>query len=120
MSSTDRALVSWDLMRDGGHGQIVAIAREHEETTKVQVDFEVTAAAPQAATAARGRDLRGGAVQKSLRVNGVQCTAADFVGSLNVVAFAAEDIQLVTGAPSVRRRYLADRYPRRHSTGDEM
>jgi DNA replication and repair protein RecF len=39
-------------------------------------------------------------------VNGVLTTAAEFVGALNVVAFAAEDIELVTGSPGVRRRYL--------------
>jgi DNA replication and repair protein RecF len=48
----------------------------------------------------------GGALRKSLRINGVVRPAADFVGAVNVVAFAAEDIDLVTGPPSGRRRYL--------------
>ena len=33
-------------------------------------------------------------------------TAAEFVGAINIVFFQADDLELVTGPPSVRRRYL--------------
>ena len=46
------------------------------------------------------------AVRKQIRVGGVRRTAADLVGLLNAVVFSAEDINLVYGPPSLRRRYL--------------
>ncbi|GAB4537052.1 MAG: DNA replication/repair protein RecF [Anaerolineae bacterium] len=47
-----------------------------------------------------------GTVRKEMRLNGVRKRALDIVGQLNAVIFLPEDIELVTGAPGVRRRYL--------------
>ncbi len=104
-ASADRSLVNSSLALEGGHAQVLAVAREGDAATQVQVDFEVTA--PQARSGASGDgDPARATVQKSLRVNGVQRTAAEFVGAFNAVSFTAEDIALVTGAPGGRRRYL--------------
>jgi DNA replication and repair protein RecF len=43
---------------------------------------------------------------KRVRLNGVVHRVLDLVGHVRVVLFLPEDIELVTGAPSVRRRYL--------------
>jgi DNA replication and repair protein RecF len=43
---------------------------------------------------------------KQVRVNGAQKRALDMLGRLNVVLFAPQDLELVHGAPSERRRYL--------------
>lgn len=43
---------------------------------------------------------------KRFKVNGVKKRLADFVGNLRVVYFGPEEIELVTGTPSRRRRYL--------------
>lgn len=43
---------------------------------------------------------------KRVRINGVVQRVLDLVGHLRVVLFLPEDIELVTGAPAVRRRYL--------------
>ena len=45
-------------------------------------------------------------VRKEIRVNRVRRTAADLVGAVGAVLFNAEDIDLVQGPPSGRRRYL--------------
>jgi DNA replication and repair protein RecF len=47
-----------------------------------------------------------GTVRKEMRLNGVKKRALDVVGQLNAVIFLPEDIELVTGSPSLRRRYL--------------
>lgn len=46
------------------------------------------------------------AMRKDIRLNGVKKRALDVVGKLMTVLFLPEDIELVTGAPAVRRRYL--------------
>jgi DNA replication and repair protein RecF len=43
---------------------------------------------------------------KRLRVNGIARRAADFVGLMRAVLFNADDLSIVTGAPSERRRFL--------------
>ncbi len=48
----------------------------------------------------------GYSVQKEVRVSRSRRTAADLVGLLGAVLFSAEDLQLVQGPPSGRRRYL--------------
>jgi DNA replication and repair protein RecF len=47
-----------------------------------------------------------GTIHKEMRLNGVRKRALDIVGQLNVVLFLPEDIELIVGAPSARRRYL--------------
>ena len=44
--------------------------------------------------------------KKDVRLNGAKKRAMDVIGKLNAVMFLPEDIDLVTGGPAVRRRYL--------------
>ncbi len=48
----------------------------------------------------------GGASSKRIRINGVTRRATDLVGKLNVVLFSPEDLEIVIGAPVLRRRFL--------------
>jgi len=48
----------------------------------------------------------GARYTKQIRLNGVTRRAMDLLGQLNVVLFLPEDIALVSGSPSGRRRYL--------------
>ena len=75
---------------------MLGVARQHDLTVQAQLDIE---ASPPSA-------LGPTSFQKSLRVNGIVRTAAEFVGAINIVFFQADDLELVTGPPSVRRRYL--------------
>jgi len=59
-----------------------------------------------ASPSANTRNARTHSVRKEVRVGGVRRTASDLVGLFNVVLFSAEDIELVQGSPSLRRRYL--------------
>lgn len=45
-------------------------------------------------------------LRKEVRVNGVSRRAIDLVGQMPTVLFLPQDIELISGAPSVRRRYL--------------
>lgn len=48
----------------------------------------------------------GSRYQKQMRLNGVGKRAMDLLGQLNVVLFLPQDVDLVFGPPSLRRRYL--------------
>ena len=44
---------------------------------------------------------------KKAKINGLeQKKLSDFIGSLNVVMFAPEDLEIVKGTPGIRRRFL--------------
>ena len=47
-----------------------------------------------------------GRLMRRIRVNGVDKRAVDLLGRLNVVLFLPQDIDLVSGPPALRRRYL--------------
>ena len=102
-AGSDRELVNWVVARGGGHAQVAGVAREGDVTVQVQIDFEV---APPPPTPDPGGEPPAGPIAKSMRVNGIERTAAEFVGAANVVLFEADDLALVLGPPSGRRRYL--------------
>lgn len=49
---------------------------------------------------------QGNSFQKQIKINGVNRRAIDLVGKMRAVLFLPEDIKLVAGSPSERRRYL--------------
>jgi DNA replication and repair protein RecF len=49
---------------------------------------------------------QSGLVTKQIKVNGLPRRAAEVVGLVNAVMFSAPDIELIGGAPALRRRYL--------------
>ena len=67
------------------------------------VEVEISVVGTRQSNGADGRALHG---NKRLRVNGVPRRASEVVGQIAAVLFTAQDIELLTGAPSQRRRYL--------------
>lgn len=52
-------------------------------------------------------DLRFNTQGKKARINGLeQRKLSDFIGSINAVMFAPEDLAIVKGSPSVRRKFI--------------
>ena len=44
--------------------------------------------------------------QKNISINGIRRSATDLVGVVNAVLFDPQDIDLIVGAPALRRKYL--------------
>jgi len=47
-----------------------------------------------------------GSLRKEIKINGVKRRVADLLGLLKVVIFLPQDVDLIAGSPSPRRRYL--------------
>jgi DNA replication and repair protein RecF len=58
------------------------------------------------ALVANGSGALGQRLRKEVRINGVPRRALDLVGQMPTVLFLPQDIELVAGAPNIRRRYL--------------
>lgn len=109
-ASTDREMIRWQATHEHSHSRILAVVERDPEPVRLQIDFQVT---PQSTGDDSTRETernRGGpgsiSTQKYIRVNGVPRRASDLVGQMNAVMFSAEDLELVYGSPTVRRRYI--------------
>ena len=103
--AADRQLVRAGAFEDFlVHAQVSGDVIATSGRVNLQVDFSGGSGNPDSpAGNARPQIQR---VQKTFRVNGVPKRSSDFVGNLKAVLFAAEDIDLLAGPPSVRRRYV--------------
>jgi DNA replication and repair protein RecF len=100
----DRELVNWLVLDDDlPFARLVAQIQAGEETNQIELSLLQT----------NGNSLRSNAsvLRKHIRINGVNRRTADAVGLLNAVLFLPQDIDLVSGAPQLRRRYLDETIP---------
>ena len=89
---SDQQLINWLILQQ----ETLPFTRV-EATVKTQTDtFQI------AITIVR----ENGGFRKDIKLNGAKKRAMDVIGKLTSVMFLPEDIELVTGAPAIRRRYL--------------
>ena len=100
--SSDRELIRQQAAPEDAYAQVSATVRRGPEDLRVQLDFQAFPGdAGHSAEAAAATTVRRG-----IRVNGVPRRATDLVGQVTAVMFSADDLGLVYGSPTVRRRYL--------------
>ena len=117
-AENEREVVNFQAAAAGGMALVSGLIESGGEQLRVYVGYQSMAKAmpqpiPMAMTNAATRgtfDEDGGApgysVRKQIRVSRVRRTAAELVGLVNAVLFSVEDIELVHGPPSGRRRFL--------------
>jgi len=103
-AENEREVVNWRAATAGHQAAVDGLLIGDNGRLRVIVGYQPTRATP--APQPSPSDGVGMLVRKEIRVGGVRRSAADLVGVLNAVLFSADDIQLVTGAPSQRRRFL--------------
>ena len=99
-ASSDRELIRRINHEGQFYAQAAGNVERQQDSVNLQINFR-TMNAPDPVT--------GGvaiSVQKYFRVNGAPRRASALIGHLNAVMFSADDLEIVYGAPSVRRRYL--------------
>lgn len=96
--ASDRHLINWSAAAEPlPYARLVGDV----ERTSGAVHLEVTLVREPA-----GPENPAGRLVRRIRLNGVERRAIDLLGQLNVVLFLPQDIDLVAGAPALRRRYL--------------
>ena len=104
-ASTERELVRRHTPEDEGLAQVAADVERDSGQIRVQVDFRIDPASTDGQDPGSAKTAPT-SVQKLVRVNGLPRRTSDLVGEVNVVMFSAQDLDLVLGPPSERRRYL--------------
>ena len=101
-AENEREVVNWEAASTLEQAAVDGLVETDEGRMRIIVGYQPHLRAR--AGASEGTPVHS--VRKEVRVDGVRRTAAELVGLMNVVLFSAEDIRLVQGSPSVRRRYL--------------
>ena len=112
IAKSNRASMDREMVRSEArigpqpHAQILAHLTVADGDVRLQVDFSPSGNSGNPYSEAKTATPEAAVFHKSFRVNGVGRRASSVVGVLNAVMFGAEDLELVYGTPSIRRRYL--------------
>ena len=101
-ASSDRELINQIALQEG---QAVSrlLAKVHK--AKSDIEIETVLKTERREPLPNGEEVAL-TVQKQIKVNGILRRVPELMGQVNVVMFTAQDIDLITGAPALRRRYL--------------
>ncbi len=102
-AGAERELVNWLATETEPLPYARLVGRVVRERRELSIEITLTQQASNAHHDASSEKAR---YRKQLRLNGVAKRAMDLLGELNVVLFLPDDIALVSGSPSRRRRYL--------------
>jgi DNA replication and repair protein RecF len=94
----DIDLINWEAFEDEPLPGARLMGRVASNAGDTTLEIAVVAAEPGPDGARR--------TSRRFRVNGVARRASDVIGQLRVVMFAADDLEIITGSPGGRRRYL--------------
>jgi DNA replication and repair protein RecF len=94
-AGADRELVNWLAVDEEPLPYARLVGRVARAASDLTIEITLTQQAN-----------NGTRYRKQIRLNGVAKRAMDLLGQLNVVLFLPDDIALVFGSPSRRRRYL--------------
>lgn len=98
IASSDRELIQWQAEAEGlPYARVWAEIERRDRIVELEIALEK-------------RTLSNGntRLRKTIRVDRTQKKRADLTGKLNVVLFMPQNVDLVAGSPSGRRRYLND------------
>jgi DNA replication and repair protein RecF len=94
-TTSDRQLINWLVQDDPlPYARLVAEVRTAEGLKRIEVTLMLEQ---------NGRSTR---FKKEVRVNGLPRRVMDLLGQVRVVMFLPQDLSLIEGSPSGRRRYL--------------
>ena len=95
-TSSDRQLIHWRAEEEPIPFARLAADVESKRHTRSRIEISLVLE----------QGDRGQRLRKTIRINGVDKRVMDLVGHLNVVMFLPQDLQLIEGGPSERRRFM--------------
>lgn len=102
-AARDADMIAWKAIQDDPLPAASLSAKVETAGDPVTLDVAIIGSASQRVTT-NGTALK--ASSRRFRVNGVARRASDLIGHLRVVVFGADDLDIIAGSPSGRRRYL--------------
>ena len=105
-ANNERELINWSAFEtELPVCRLAADAERARRKLRLEVALRGKASGEASEPSTTGQNVTGAStVQKRIRVNGAPKRAADLIGQINVVPFSAQDINIIGGEPSLRRR----------------
>jgi DNA replication and repair protein RecF len=104
-AGSDRELINWNA--GGGDLPYARVsARVQRAQSASKLDIVISEEQRRAGSNGSANGTSTSVMAKRFKVNNAAHRALDIIGLVNVVLFTPQDIDLVLGAPAVRRRYL--------------
>jgi DNA replication and repair protein RecF len=98
LASSDRELIRWQAEADGlPYARVWAEVERHDRILELDIALEKHTLSNDTSR-----------LQKTIRIDRNQKRQSDLSGKLNVVLFTPQNVVLVSGSPSGRRRYMND------------
>ena len=106
-AENEREMVNFDAARQGGQALVDGLVEEdNSDTSENGVPARQRVIIGYRAAPSESASGPGYRVHKEIRVNRMRRTAGSLVGLVHAVLFSVQDIGLVQGPPSARRRFL--------------
>ena len=105
-AENEREVVNFDAVSRGEMALVGGALESDGSQLQVYVGYQPTLSPSQGNGANHSAPRPMWSVRKQIRVSRVRRTATELVGMVHAVLFGADDIELVFGPPSVRRRFL--------------
>ena len=105
-AENEREVVNFDAVSRGEMALVGGALESDGSQLQVYVGYQPTLSPSQGNGANHSAPRPAWSVRKQIRVSRVRRTATELVGMVHAVLFGADDIDLVFGPPSVRRRFL--------------
>ncbi|MBI21606.1 MAG: hypothetical protein CL780_05100 [Chloroflexi bacterium] len=96
--SSETDLINNEIASNSGHVKISGVGKSKTKTIQAQIDFDVSSG--------KNSQKKIPLIRKSLRINGLVRKSSDFVGNINVVCFEVSNLEILSGPPSNRRKYI--------------
>ena len=105
-AENEREVVNFDAASRGEMALVGGALESDGSQLQIYVGYQPTLSPRQDNGANHSASRPTWSVRKQIRVSRVRRTATELVGMVHAVLFGADDIDLVFGPPSVRRRFL--------------
>ena len=105
-AENEREVVNFDAVSRGEMALVGGALESDGSQLQIYVGYQPTLNPRQDNGANHSTPRPAWSVRKQIRVSRVRRTATELVGMVHAVLFGADDIELVFGPPSVRRRFL--------------
>ena len=82
--------------------QIESKISYNQKESKIQINYHIS----NPIEPTKNKSESKGNFTKSILIDGAQITSSSLVGNLTSVLFNAEDLDIISGSPSIRRKYI--------------
>ena len=96
-ASNERETLQLKQGKSSDKGHVIGVFQNESDKFRVMIDMQLVTSA---------NDINKQILRKDITLNGSQVSASALLGNINAVLFTVDDIELIVGAPSIRRKFL--------------